>query len=77
MCYLFWNLGSTFIVAETELEEEETEISEKSVVNKSLRKNVIQNSKEQNPDSALPATPLRSVRYMSSLTYPVILTLDG
>ncbi|PSS01423.1 CRC domain-containing protein [Actinidia chinensis var. chinensis] len=61
--------GSTFIVAETELEEEETETSEKSVINKSLRKNVIQNSIEQNPDSALPATPLRSVRALVHLPF--------
>ncbi|GFS37217.1 TESMIN/TSO1-like CXC 2 [Actinidia rufa] len=61
--------GSTLIGADTELEEEETETSEKSVVNKSLRKNVIQNSIEQNPDSALPETPLRSVRALVQLPF--------
>lgn len=68
-----WNLGSALIGAEAELEEEEdTETYEKTVVNKTLQKNVIQNSVEQNPDSTLPATPLRCVRYKSSSSLPKI-----
>ncbi|XP_058202155.1 protein tesmin/TSO1-like CXC 2 isoform X2 [Rhododendron vialii] len=55
--------------AELEEEEEETETYEKTVVNKSLQKNVIQNSVEQNPDYALPATPLRCGRELVRLPF--------
>lgn len=68
-----WDLGSALIGAEAELEEEEeTETYEKSVVNRSLQKNVIQNSGEQNLDSTLPATPLQCGRYKSSFSLPKI-----
>ncbi|KAA8535885.1 hypothetical protein F0562_030888 [Nyssa sinensis] len=50
---------SSLLETEAELEEEETETCEKSAVDKSLQKTVIHNDSEQNPDSALPATPLR------------------
>ncbi|KAI8010631.1 CRC domain-containing protein TSO1 [Camellia lanceoleosa] len=55
--------GSTLIGADAEVEEEEeeTEACEKSVVDKSLQKNVIQNIIERNSDSTLPATPSRAL----------------
>ncbi|CAI9762179.1 unnamed protein product [Fraxinus pennsylvanica] len=47
---------------EVELEEDEGDITEKSMGDKSLQKTAIQNNLEQNPDSALPATPLQCGR---------------
>lgn len=67
-----WNLGSALLGAEAELEEEETETYEKTVINRRLQKNVDQNSVEQKPDSTLPATPLRCGRYKSSSSLPKI-----
>ncbi|KAH7857773.1 hypothetical protein Vadar_016344 [Vaccinium darrowii] len=62
--------GSALIGAEAELEEEEeTETYEKSVINRSLQKNVIQNSVEQNLDSTLPATPLQCGRESVQLPF--------
>lgn len=59
----FWNSGSTVLGTEAEPEEEEIEKVEKSV-DKSLQKTLIQRDEEQNnPDSALPATPLRLCRF--------------
>ncbi|GMP77126.1 hypothetical protein CsSME_00033508 [Camellia sinensis var. sinensis] len=60
--------GSGTIGAEAELEEE-PEVSEKSVIHKSLHTNLIQNSSEQNPDSTLPATPLHSGRASVQLPF--------
>ncbi|KAL2455894.1 Protein tesmin/TSO1-like CXC 2 [Abeliophyllum distichum] len=60
--------GSGVIGTEVELEEDEGDITEKSTVDRSFQKTAIQNNGEQNPDSALPATPLQCVR--SSVQHP-------
>ncbi|CAA2954659.1 Hypothetical predicted protein [Olea europaea subsp. europaea] len=44
---------------EVELEEDGGDITEKSMVDRNSKKTAIQNNLEQNPDSALPATPLQ------------------
>ncbi|KAK6130168.1 hypothetical protein DH2020_036084 [Rehmannia glutinosa] len=52
--------GSVAIGMETEVEEDETDMTEKSMLDKSFQKCAIENDLEQNVDSnALPATPLR------------------
>ena len=43
--------------------EDETEASVKNGVDKILQKTEIQNNDEQNPNSALPTTPLRFYRF--------------
>ncbi|KAK9289250.1 hypothetical protein L1049_017726 [Liquidambar formosana] len=61
--------GSTVLGTEAEPEEEEIEKVEKSV-DKSLQKTLIQKDEEQNnPDSALPATPLRLCRLSVQLPF--------
>ncbi|KAK6130231.1 hypothetical protein DH2020_036041 [Rehmannia glutinosa] len=51
---------SVAIGMETEVEEDETDMTEKSMLDKSFQKCAIENDLEQNVDSnALPATPLR------------------
>ncbi|CAK7327104.1 unnamed protein product [Dovyalis caffra] len=49
--------------------EDETEASEKSGVDKLLQKSEIQNNDEQNPNSALPTTPLRFCRSLVQLPF--------
>ena len=46
------------IGAEAEADEEEAEVSEKSLVEKPSQKIEIHNNEEQNPGSTLPMTPL-------------------
>ena len=55
--------GSVFIVTEAELEEDETEVLDKIVKERTLHKTATQNDVEQNPESAPPATPFRFARY--------------
>ncbi|XP_015888163.1 protein tesmin/TSO1-like CXC 3 [Ziziphus jujuba] len=54
--------GSALTGTEAEPEEDETEASEKSMVDKPLQKIEIQNNEEQNPSSTLPITPLQASR---------------
>lgn len=62
--YSFWNSGS-IIGTEAELDEEETEATEKSVADRDQLKNEIQKNEEQT--SALPSTPLRLSRLILKL----------
>lgn len=65
ICFLFfWNSGS-IIGTEAELDEEETEATEKSVADRDQLKNEIQKNEEQT--SALPSTPLRLSRLILEL----------
>ncbi|XP_059293725.1 protein tesmin/TSO1-like CXC 3 isoform X1 [Lycium ferocissimum] len=50
--------GSIFIGTDGDAEEEETDAFEKSVVDRTSHKNLVQSDVEQNPDSVPPATPL-------------------
>ncbi|KAK4355572.1 hypothetical protein RND71_024543 [Anisodus tanguticus] len=50
--------GSIFIGTDGDAEEEETDAFEKSIVDRTSHKNIVQSDVEQNPDSAPPATPL-------------------
>ncbi|CAK9154415.1 unnamed protein product [Ilex paraguariensis] len=58
-------VGSALIETEAELEEEQTETSEKSVVESSSHKFVIQNDAKQNTDSVLPVTPTQFSRQLA------------
>ncbi|KAK6117194.1 hypothetical protein DH2020_049073 [Rehmannia glutinosa] len=63
-------LGSVAIGMETEVEEDETDMTEKSMLDKSFQKCAIENDLEQNVDSnALPATPLRVGRQSVQLPF--------
>jgi hypothetical protein len=58
----FPNSGAASMEMEDE-PEDETEASVKNGVDKILQKTEIQNNDEQNPNSALPTTPLRFCRF--------------
>ena len=59
MLHFFCNSGSSALIgAEAEADEEEAEVSEKSLVEKPSQKIEIHNNEEQNPGSTLPMTPL-------------------
>ncbi|KAI5649212.1 hypothetical protein M9H77_35217 [Catharanthus roseus] len=57
--------GSLFVGAEADLEEDETEVLDKSTKERILHKTGSQNDVEQNPESAPPATPFRCPRPFS------------
>ncbi|KAL0284612.1 UNVERIFIED_CONTAM: protein tesmin/TSO1-like CXC 2 [Sesamum calycinum] len=61
--------GSGVIGMEVEVEEDETEMPEKSVLDQSFQKTAIENDLEQNIDSAPPATPLRAGRQSVQLPF--------
>lgn len=61
--------GSIFIGIDGDAEEEETDAYEKSIVDRTSHKNLVQSDIEQNPDSAPPATPLSFGRYINSLNF--------
>ncbi|KAK4405744.1 protein tesmin/TSO1-like CXC 2 [Sesamum angolense] len=61
--------GSGVIGMEVEVEEDETDMSEKSVLDQSFQKTAIENDLEQNIDSAPPATPLRAGRQSVQLPF--------
>ncbi|KAG8373096.1 hypothetical protein BUALT_Bualt12G0135100 [Buddleja alternifolia] len=56
--------GSGAIGMEAELEEDETDTVEKTLLDRSFQKTTIQNDLEQNMDSAPPATPMRAGRQL-------------
>ncbi|XAR57272.1 hypothetical protein NMG60_11025348 [Bertholletia excelsa] len=55
---------------EAEPEEEDIETCEKSVVDKTLEKNLIQSGAEPSPDATLLATPLKSIRASVQPPFP-------
>ncbi|XP_022955434.1 protein tesmin/TSO1-like CXC 2 [Cucurbita moschata] len=61
--------GSSLLGLETELEEEETEANQMSVMDKALQGPEIQNNEEQNPGSAIPSTPLQLPRQLVPLPF--------
>ncbi|XP_022761084.1 protein tesmin/TSO1-like CXC 2 [Durio zibethinus] len=61
--------GSAIVETEEEPEEEETDLSDNSGMNKKLEKTDILNSEEQNPVSALPTTPLQLCRSLVQLPF--------
>lgn len=66
--------GSGVLGMEVEMEDDETDMTKKSMVDRSFRKIAIGNDHEQNQDSsAPPATPLPAIRYawLYSLLHPV------
>lgn len=61
--------GSIYIGTDGDAEEEETDAYEKSIVDRTSHKSLVQSDIEQNPDSAPPATPLSFGRYINLLTF--------
>ncbi|KAL0414495.1 UNVERIFIED_CONTAM: protein tesmin/TSO1-like CXC 2 [Sesamum radiatum] len=61
--------GSGVIGMEVEVEEDETDMPEKRVLDRSFPKTAVENDLEQNIDSAPPATPLRAGRQSVQLPF--------
>ncbi|KAM1720557.1 hypothetical protein ACFX12_022207 [Malus domestica] len=65
----FGRKDGSFMLTETEADEEEAEACGKSVAENHQQKNEIQENEEQHQDSALPTTPLRLSRQLVSLPF--------